>query len=153
VGADVIKRQVTLGFGAMGGGDENYDTMRDKILERAKEAFKPEFLNRLDEKIVFHVLDRTNLIRIVDLEIDTVLKRLAAKNIHLKLDKKAKEFLIEQGYDPNYGARPMRRAVERHIEDPLAEHLLRGEGASGHAAKTNHKKDEKCLSSHPDPRH
>ncbi len=72
VGADVIKRQVTLGFGAMGGGDENYDNMRDKILEKAKEAFKPEFLNRLDEKIVFHVLDRENLIKIVDLEIYTV---------------------------------------------------------------------------------
>ncbi|MEQ1842182.1 MAG: AAA family ATPase, partial [Verrucomicrobiales bacterium] len=145
VGADVIKRQVTLGFGSMGGGDENYDNMRDKILERAKEAFKPEFLNRLDEKIVFHVLDRDNLIRIVDLEIGTVVKRLATKNIHLKLDKKAKEFLIEQGYDPNYGARPMRRAVERHIEDPLAEHLLRGDITPGQVVKITHKKDEKYL--------
>jgi ATP-dependent Clp protease ATP-binding subunit ClpC len=149
VGADVIKRQVNLGFGAMGGGDENYDNMRDKILDRAKEAFKPEFLNRLDEKIVFHVLDRENLIQIVDLEINTVVKRLAEKNIHLKLDKKAKEFLIEQGYDPNYGARPMRRAVERHIEDPLAEHLLRGDIAAGHTVKITHKKDEKYLSFRP----
>jgi len=150
VGADVIKRQVSLGFGAMGGGDENYGTMKDKILERAKEAFKPEFLNRLDEKIVFHVLDRDNLIKIVDLEIDTVLKRLAAKNIHLKLDKKAKDFLIEQGYDPNYGARPMRRAVERHIEDPLAEHLLRGDVKAGQTVKITHKKDEKYLTFRPE---
>ena len=149
VGADVIKRQVNLGFGAMGGGDENYASMRDKILDRAKEAFKPEFLNRLDEKIVFHVLDRENLIQIVDLEINTVVKRLAGKNIHLKLDKKAKEFLIEQGYDPNYGARPMRRAVERHIEDPLAEHLLRGDIAAGNVVKITHKKDEKYLSFRP----
>lgn len=149
VGADVIKRQVNLGFGAMGGGDENYASMRDKILDRAKEAFKPEFLNRLDEKIVFHVLDRENLIQIVDLEINTVVKRLAGKNIHLKLDKKAKEFLTEQGYDPNYGARPMRRAVERHIEDPLAEHLLRGDIAAGHVVKITHKKDEKYLSFRP----
>ena len=149
VGADVIKRQVNLGFGAMGGGDENYASMRDKILDRAKEAFKPEFLNRIDEKIVFHVLDRENLIQIVDLEINTVVKRLAGKNIHLKLDKKAKEFLIEQGYDPNYGARPMRRAVERHIEDPLAEHLLRGDIAAGHVVKITHKKDEKYLSFRP----
>lgn len=149
VGADVIKRQVNLGFGAMGGGDENYASMRDKILDRAKEAFKPEFLNRLDEKIVFHVLDRENLIQIVDLEINTVVKRLAGKNIHLKLDKKAKEFLIEQGYDPNYGARPMRRAVERHIEDPLAEHLLRGDIAPGHTVKITHTKDEKYLSFRP----
>jgi len=150
VGADVIKRQVTLGFGAMGGGDENYDNMRDKILEKAKEAFKPEFLNRLDEKIVFHVLDRENLIKIVDLEISTVLKRLAVKNIHLTLDQTAKEFLIEQGYDPNYGARPMRRAVERHIEDPLAEHLLRGDITPGQIVLITHKKDEKYLTFRPE---
>ena len=150
VGADVIKRQVTLGFGAMGGGDENYDNMRDKILEKAKEAFKPEFLNRLDEKIVFHVLDRENLVKIVDLEISTVLKRLAVKNIHLSLDQTAKDFLIEQGYDPNYGARPMRRAVERHIEDPLAEHLLRGDITPGQNVLISHKKDEKYLTFRPD---
>ncbi|MBP6603171.1 MAG: ATP-dependent Clp protease ATP-binding subunit, partial [Verrucomicrobiales bacterium] len=150
VGADVIKRQVSLGFGAMGGGDENYENMKSKILDRAKEAFKPEFLNRLDEKIVFHVLDRENLIRIVDLEINTVVKRLATKNIHLKLDKKSKEFLIEQGYDPNYGARPMRRAVERHIEDPLAEHLLRGDIKPGQHVKITHKKDEKFLTFRPE---
>ncbi|MCG8599484.1 MAG: ATP-dependent Clp protease ATP-binding subunit [Verrucomicrobiales bacterium] len=145
VGADVIKRQVTVGFGSMGGGDENYDNMRDKILDRAKEAFKPEFLNRLDEKIVFHVLDKENLTQIVDLEIDAVLKRLAEKDIHIKLDKKAKTFLIEEGYDPNYGARPMRRTVERHIEDPLAEHLIRGDIQGGQLVKVTHKKDEKYL--------
>ena len=99
--------------------------------------------------MVFHVLDRENLIKIVDLEIDTVVKRLAGKNIHLQLDKEAKEFLIEQGFDPNYGARPMRRAVERHIEDPLAEHLLRGDVAPGHVVKITHKKDEKYLSFRP----
>ncbi|MEM6278782.1 MAG: ATP-dependent Clp protease ATP-binding subunit [Verrucomicrobiota bacterium] len=146
VGADVIKRQVNMGFGNMSGGDENYDSMKDKILERAKDAFKPEFLNRLDEKIVFHVLDRENLTKIVELEINTVMERLAEKDIQIKLDKKAKEFLIEEGYDPNYGARPMRRTVERHIEDPLAEHLLRGDVQSGQLVKVSHKKDEKFLS-------
>jgi len=145
VGADVIKRQVSLGFGAMGGGDENYENMRDKIFEKAKEAFKPEFLNRLDEKIVFHSLDREDLIKIVELEIGTVLKRLAEKEIVLELDKKAKEFLTEEGYDPDYGARPMRRAVEKHIEDPLAEHLLRGEVSPGQLVKVTHKKGEKTL--------
>lgn len=145
VGADVIKRQVNLGFGAMSGGDENYENMRDKIMEKAKEAFKPEFLNRLDEKIVFHTLEREDLIRIVELEIATVLNRLAEKEIILKLDKKAKEFLTEEGYDPDYGARPMRRAVEKHIEDPLAEHLLRGEVSPGQLVKVTHKKDEKFL--------
>jgi len=145
VGADVIKRQVTVGFGSMGGGDENYDNMREKILDKAKEAFKPEFLNRLDEKIVFHVLDKDDLTKIVDLEINAVLKRLAEKDIHIKLDKKAKTFLIEEGYDPNYGARPMRRTVERHIEDPLAEHLIRGDIRGGQLVKVSHKKAEKFL--------
>jgi len=146
VGAEAIKRQVGLGFGAMGGGDENYDNMKDKILEQAKENFKPEFLNRLDEKIVFHVLDRENLVEIVDLEVDNILRRLAEKDIALELDKKAKDFLIEEGYDPNYGARPMRRTVERHIEDPLAEHLLRGDVTPGQLVKVTHEKGEKYLS-------
>jgi ATP-dependent Clp protease ATP-binding subunit ClpC len=147
VGADVIKSQVTVGFGSMGQGEDgDYDNMREKILDRAKEAFKPEFLNRLDEKIVFHVLEKADLTKIVDLEIDTVLSRLAEKDILLKLDKKAKDFMIEEGYDPNYGARPMRRTVERHIEDPLAEHLLRGDISPGQLVKVTHKKKEKYLS-------
>ena len=147
VGADVIKSQVTVGFGSMGQGEDgDYDNMREKILDRAKEAFKPEFLNRLDEKIVFHVLEKADLTKIVDLEIDTVLSRLAEKDILLKLDKKAKDFMIEEGYDPNYGARPMRRTVERHIEDPLAEHLLRGDISPGQLVKVTHKKKEKFLS-------
>jgi ATP-dependent Clp protease ATP-binding subunit ClpC len=147
VGADVIKSQVTVGFGSMGQGEDgDYDNMREKILDRAKEAFKPEFLNRLDEKIVFHVLEKADLTKIVDLEIDTVLSRLAEKDILLKLDKKAKDFMIEEGYDPNYGARPMRRTVERHIEDPLAEHLLRGDISPGQLVKVTHKKKDKYLS-------
>ncbi|MCB1087070.1 MAG: ATP-dependent Clp protease ATP-binding subunit, partial [Verrucomicrobiae bacterium] len=117
----------SLGFGAMDSVEADYEGMKGKILEQAKQVFKPEFLNRLDEKIVFHMLDKPDLIRIVDLEIDTVLKRLAEKDIILELDQTAKEFLIDKGYDPNYGARPMRRAVEKHLEDPLAEKLLRGD--------------------------
>lgn len=152
VGADVIKRQVTLGFGAMSGESDDYGNMRDKILERAKEHFKPEFLNRLDEKIVFHTLSREDLIEIVDLELNTVLKRLADKEITLELEKTAKEFLIEQGYDPNYGARPMRRAVERHIEDPLAEHLLRGDVTSGQVVKVTYEEGEKFLTFKPENR-
>ncbi|MEM7699914.1 MAG: AAA family ATPase, partial [Verrucomicrobiota bacterium] len=146
VGADLIKRQVNLGFGAMDGGEEkNHEGMSEKIIGRAKEVFKPEFLNRLDEKIVFHVLEKDDLVEIVELEVKTVLSRLAERNITLKLDKKAKEFLIEEGYDPSYGARPMRRAVERQIEDPLSEHLLRGDVSPGDKVKVTHKKDDKFL--------
>src|SRR3984893_9531516 len=100
--------------------------MRDNMLDDAKRVFKPEFLNRLDEIIVFHSLGKPELLRIVELEVDKVLKRIKAKEVHIELKESAKEFLIEKGYDPQYGARPMRRAVERFLEDPLAEELLRG---------------------------
>ena len=131
VGAELIKKQNSVGFGAMSEEKADHEGMQEKILEQAKTVFKPEFLNRLDEKIVFHMLEKEDLIKIVDLEIDVVVKRLGEKSIQLKMDDSAKEFLIEEGYDPNYGARPMRRAVERHLEDPLAEHLLRGDISEG----------------------
>ena len=125
VGAELIKKQTTLGFGAPKL-DDNYDTMRDKILEETKRVFKPEFLNRLDDIIVFHTLTKPDLVKIVDLEVSKVVNRIRTKDIHLQLDETAKDFLIEKGYDPSYGARPMRRAVEKYLEDPMAEELLRG---------------------------
>src|SRR6266480_4201325 len=125
VGADLLKKQTVMGFGAPAEGHD-YVSMRDKILDETKRVFKPEFLNRLDEIIVFHSLGKPELLRIVDLEVDKVLTRIKAKNVHIELTQSAKEFLIEKGYDPQYGARPMRRAVERFLEDPLAEELLRG---------------------------
>src|SRR5207248_10402667 len=86
----------------------------------------PEFINRLDDLIVFHTLSKPDLVRIVDLEVEKVTERVKGKQIHLTLDEKAHELLIEKGYDPAYGARPMRRAVERYLEDPTAEEILRG---------------------------
>jgi ATP-dependent Clp protease ATP-binding subunit ClpC len=125
VGAELIKRQTSLGFGAQTG-QGSYDTMKEVILEEAKKVFKPEFLNRLDDIIVFHTLEREDLVKIVDLEVAKVVTRVRNKSIHIQLDPTAVELLIEKGYDPVYGARPMRRAVERFLEDPLAEELLRG---------------------------
>jgi len=100
--------------------------MRDKILDESKRVFKPEFLNRLDDMIVFHQLERNDLVKIVDLEVAKVIERVRAKDIKVHLDTTAVEFLIDKGYDPIYGARPMRRAVEKYLEDPLAEEFLRG---------------------------
>ena len=124
VGAEIIKRQVSMGFGAASGAD-SYEQMRDKILEESKRVFKPEFLNRLDDMIVFHTLNREDLVRIVDLEVAKVVDRVKAKDIKIQVDPTAVEFLIDKGYDPTYGARPMRRAVEKYLEDPFAEELLR----------------------------
>jgi len=132
VGADLIKKQNVMGFGALGGdSDGNYDAMKEKLTEQARKVFKPEFLNRLDDLIVFHLLERKDLMRIVDLEVSKVVKRLADKQIVLELQDSGKDLLIEKGYDPSYGARPMRRAVERFLEDPLAERLLRGDVSVG----------------------
>ena len=132
VGAELIKRQTSLGFGASSGSD-SYEQMRDKILEESKRTFKPEFLNRLDDIIVFHTLGREDLAKIVDLEVAKVIGRIGTKAIKVQLDPSAVEFLIDKGYDPTYGARPMRRAVEKFLEDPLAEELLRGNIKPGDA--------------------
>ena len=127
VGAETLRKQTTMGFGATKPvGEHEYEVMRDRLLEEAKKTFKPEFVNRLDDIIVFHQLSKLDLMKIVDLEVDKVFLRLKAKEVHIILEPSAKEFLIEKGYDPTYGARPMRRAVERYLEDPLAEELLRG---------------------------
>jgi len=130
VGAELIKKQTTLGFGAPKH-DEGYDTMQGKILEETKRVFNPEFLHRLDDIIVFHTLSKEMLTRIVDLEVAKVAGRIKDKEIVLTLDAAAHEFLIEKGYDPTYGARPMRRAVERYLEDPMAEEILRGSFKAG----------------------
>jgi len=125
VGSDIIKRQSTLGFSPITD-ESSYEKMRERILEEAKKTFRPEFLNRLDDMIVFRSFTKPDLIQILDLEINKVLERLRHKNLRLELDAKAKDFLVEKGYDPQYGARPMRRSVERFLEDPLAEEILKG---------------------------
>jgi ATP-dependent Clp protease ATP-binding subunit ClpC len=125
VGAELLKKQTSLGFGAAKL-DESHEGMRDKVMEETKRVFKPEFLNRLDDIIVFHSLQKSDLEHIVDLEVKKVIQRLKAKDISVVLEPDAKEFLIAKGYDPQYGARPMRRAVERYLEDPVAEEILRG---------------------------
>jgi len=125
VGTEVVRRQTSIGFGPASE-EASYERMRDKILEEAKKVFRPEFLNRLDGTIVFRALSRTDLIQILSLEVNKVIERLKGKNIRIELDEKAKNFLVEKGFDPLYGARPMRRAVERHLEDPLAEEILKG---------------------------
>ena len=145
VGAELIKKQTALGFGAMENESADYEGMKVKILEQSKKVFKPEFLNRLDDLIVFHMLEKKDLVKIVDLEISKVIDRLKSREISVKIDNKAKDFLIEDGYDPEYGARPMRRSVEKHLEDPLAEHLLRGDVKDGDFVGVTFDKKENKL--------
>ena len=125
VGSETIKKQSSMGFSPISD-EHSYEKMREKIMDEAKRTFKPEFLNRIDDVIVFRSLTKPDLIEILNLEINKVMERLKNKNIQLSMDEKAKEFLVLKGYDPNYGARPMRRSVERFLEDPLAEEILKG---------------------------
>ena len=125
VGAESAKRSKAIGFNNSEG-DIDYEKMRELIMDEAKKTFRPEFINRLDDLIVFRALDKENLMVILELEIKKVIERLVKREINLVLDKKARELLVEKGHDPEYGARPMRRAVERYLEDPLAEEILRG---------------------------
>jgi ATP-dependent Clp protease ATP-binding subunit ClpC len=131
VGADILQRNVSLGFGS-GQNDENdYETTKSKILEESKKTFRPEFLNRLDDLVIFRKLTKDHITKIVDLEIDKLRERVKEKGYSIRISKAVKEFLIEEGYDDKMGARPLRRAVERYLEDTLAESILHEEIENG----------------------
>ena len=128
VGAQQIQKGGALGFGTDdNSGISDYEKVKEKILEESKRVFKPEFLNRINDMVIFHSLNREHLIKIVELELTKVTKRLIEHNIKLTVSDEAKVYLIDKGYDEKYGARPLRRAVERYLEDPLAEAILRGD--------------------------
>lgn len=124
LGSDLIRKSTEVGFG-VDNEKIDYDTMKDKIEKAVKKHFKPEFINRLDGIVIFRAFDKDHLVKVIDLEVSKLQKRLDRKNIKLELSKEAKEFLVEKGYQPEMGARPLRRAVEQGLEDPLAEMLLR----------------------------
>ena len=132
VGAGSIKKAPEMGFGNVGLEDvKTFDGAADRINESAKAYFRPELLNRLDELVVFNQLEKEHLEKIVDLEVNKLKKRLAKRNIKMTLAKSARDLIIEEGYDPEYGARPIRRTVEQLLEDALAEALLRRDVANG----------------------
>ncbi|MFL2908792.1 MAG: ATP-dependent Clp protease ATP-binding subunit [Limisphaerales bacterium] len=141
VGAESAKRSKAIGFNNTDE-DVDYEKMKELIMDEAKKAFRPEFLNRLDDVIVFHSLDKQALMKILDLEIIKVVERLEKKDINLVLDDKARDFLVKKGHDPEYGARPMRRAVERFMEDPLAEEILRDKLTEGQPIQVSSDEDK-----------
>ena len=126
IGADLIKNQAGFGFGKKTP-EANYEKMKEMLHKEIEHHFRPEFLNRLDDTIVFQALTREDLQIIVDYELVKVFKRLTEHGLRLELTDQAKEFLIDKGYNPEFGARPLRRAIEHYIEDPLSEAVLRGE--------------------------
>ena len=126
IGADLIKNQAGFGFGKKTP-EDNYEKMKEMLHKEVEHHFRPEFLNRVDDTIVFRALTREDLQTIVDYELAKVFKRLTEHGLKLELSTAAKEFLIDKGYSPEFGARPLRRAIEHYIEDPLSEAMLRGE--------------------------
>ncbi len=126
IGAELIKNQSGFGFGKKTP-EHNYEKMKEMLHKEVERHIRPEFLNRVDDTIVFKSLTREDLRTIVDFELEKVFKRLTKHGFKLELTDQAKEFLIDKGYNPEFGARPLRRAIERYIEDPLSEAILRGE--------------------------
>ncbi|MBO9597480.1 MAG: AAA family ATPase, partial [Cohnella sp.] len=126
VGAEQIKRNSTLGFTAAQDAGKDYQNMKEKVLAELKKSFRPEFLNRIDESIVFHPLGEEHIAQIVTLMADDLRKRLVEQDVSFDLTEAAKNFLAKEGFDPQYGARPLRRAIQKHIEDRLSEDLLMG---------------------------
>ncbi len=130
VGAEVIKNQVTLGFKKTVG-EQSYAAMKEQLMKVVDKQFRPEFLNRIDGVIVFKALTKEDLMKIIQIELDELKKRLSNYNITISLDDKALDYIIDKGYDPHFGARPLRRAIENQVEDPLAEELLQGKFVNG----------------------
>ncbi len=125
IGADLLKRDTIVGFGA-DKSERSYEGMKTKIMDEVKRIFRPEFLNRLDDTIVFRALEREHFNPILDIELDKVRMRLKKQGVRLEVTDDACAFLIDRGFSEKYGARPLRRAIERHLEDALAEEILRG---------------------------
>lgn len=130
VGLSTLRREATMGFGRQEAKDR-YEAMKEKVMDDLRRTFRPEFLNRVDEIIVFHPLDRDHIRKIVDLMLGQFAKRLQESNITLEVDESAKDILVAEGFDENFGARPLRRAIQRLIEDPLSEGMIDGKFTEG----------------------
>ncbi len=141
VGAELIRKSGSLGFKSQKEG-VSYEEMKEKLLEEVKRTFKPEFLNRIDDIIVFRSLVKENLNAIVDLEISYVNERLKEQNITLQVSEEAKQLLIEKGFDPIFGARPLKRTIQRYLEDPLSSEIISGRLKDKKILKVGRKKEE-----------
>ena len=141
VGASALKQNKYVGFN-INDSQQEYKDMKGKVMEELKKAFRPEFLNRVDETIVFHSLEAKHLKEIVILMADILIKRLKEQDITLELTSAALDKIAKEGYDPEYGARPLRRAIQRHIEDRLSEELLKGTVLTGQKVTIDVKNDE-----------
>jgi ATP-dependent Clp protease ATP-binding subunit ClpC len=126
VGVSTLRREATMGFRAGDDREAGYEKMKAKVTEELKRTFRPEFLNRIDEIIVFHALNQDHIKEIVGLMLQEVAKRIRESQINLEFTDEVRELLAAEGFDENYGARPLRRAIQKKVEDRISEELLRG---------------------------
>lgn len=144
VGAHTIRKQKTLGF-AVNQEDmakNEYEKMKENVMGELKRSFRPEFLNRVDDIIVFHSLDKEYITKIVDLMVEDLKKRLKVLNMDIDVTQRAKEYIADEGYDPQFGARPLKRAIQKLIEDKLSEELLKGTVDAGSHIQIDFANDE-----------
>jgi ATP-dependent Clp protease ATP-binding subunit ClpC len=149
-GVEFIKKEGPIGFAvarnATKAQKESYEAMKEQVMAAVRKTFRPEFINRLDDIIVFHELTREQIGKIVELMVKDLQKRLDERKMKLELTPAAKEWLADAGYDPTYGARPLRRALERFVENPLASKILAGEYREGDTIKVDKAEDELIFS-------
>jgi ATP-dependent Clp protease ATP-binding subunit ClpC len=141
VGAELVRKSGAIGFKNQKE-EVTYQDMKNKLLEEVKRTFKPEFLNRIDDIIVFRPLVKEDLVTIVDIEISHVAERLKDQDIMLEVSREAKEFLIEKGFDPVFGARPLKRTIQRFLEDPLASEIISKKFKENMTIKVSRKNEE-----------
>ena len=153
IGSDLIRQDRSLGFAPKGEGDEGkragYERMKNNVLDEIKKFFRPEFLNRIDGTVVFHALSREHVHEIVDLEFKTIASGLLEKGISLEVTDQAKDWLAEKGYDPLFGARPLRRVIQDHVEDKLSDAILEGKFSPGDTAEIDVEEDEIAVRVQP----
>lgn len=148
VGASTIKKEAALGFVSGHNEKDDYERMKNRIMEETKKTFRPEFVNRLDDIIVFHPLNEEQLKEIVSLMIQSLIKRLAEQDVTITVTEKAKDLIIKEGYNPLFGARPLRRAIQKLIEDRLSEEMLKRTLRKGETVLVDAQDGEIIVSNH-----
>jgi ATP-dependent Clp protease ATP-binding subunit ClpA len=144
IGSEYISQMSSLGFLAKEDVSQK-EALKEKVMEALKERFRPEFLNRIDEIIIFNYLTKEDIKKIVDLELTKVKKRLEKKRIEIKVSEKVKKLLAEKGFDPNLGARPLKRVIQQLVLDPLALKIVKGEIKEGATVKIDLNKENEIV--------
>ena len=146
IGAREIKEFGSgVGFATAGKVAKSYDTMKSTLESALRKVFRPEFLNRIDDIIIFNALEKDHIYRIIDLSLDKVFNRIREMGFEIKITDKAKSFIADKGYDQQFGARPLNRAIQKYLEDPVADEILKGDLKEGEVLEVDYKEEEEKI--------